>query len=250
MLPCSMALTESLRFLLSLPTCRPAYDFPRLSCPFNGIPLVSPIMKRAVHSRLGSALRLSQPLSGFLATPGLRGLVSCRNRSWDLPPECSPRKDRRASRRRLAPLPLSTRLPWRAALVLSPLVSPTPTLSRSCLVPPATMSSLSTCPKARFPVALDSNSETALYSALHRLRSLDPLTNPFAIDSSCPSPTADTLLGFSPLKLSPTTPRSLDPPEPRGLEHSPFAQAYACDQGSRPRGLPRPRRTSSTPPTG
>jgi hypothetical protein len=35
-----------------------------------------------------------------------------------------------------------------------PPVSSTPTLSRSCLVPPTTMSSLFTRPKARFPVAL------------------------------------------------------------------------------------------------
>jgi hypothetical protein len=168
-------------------------------------------VKRSVHSRFGSALGLSQPLSGFLATPGLRGLVSCRNRSWDLPSECSPRKDRNASRRRLAPSSLSTRLSWRTAFVLSPRVSPTSTLSRSRLDPRTTMDSLFTCPKTRFPVALDSSSETALYSELHRPRSLTPLTNPFAIDSSCPSPTAVTLLGFSPLESSPTASRSLRP---------------------------------------
>jgi hypothetical protein len=62
------------------------------------------------------------------------------------------------------------------------------------------MSSLFTCPKARFPVTLDSSSKTALYSELHRLRSLVPLTSPFAIDSSCPLSTAVTLLGFFPSK--------------------------------------------------
>jgi len=40
--------------------------------------------------------------------------------------------------------------------------------------------------------------QTALYSALHLLRSLVPFTNPFAVASGCPSPTADTL-GFPPL---------------------------------------------------
>jgi len=158
-----------------------------------------------------------------------------------------------ASRRRRAPSPLSTRLPWRTAFVVSPLVSPTPTLSRSCLVPPATMSSLFTCPKARFPVTLDSSSKTARYSELHRPRSLVPLTSPFAIDSSCPSSTAVTLLGFFPSKVfsdHASKPRTRPSHEDSNTRLSPKSPKGTCDQGSRPKGLPRSRRTSSTPPTG
>jgi len=99
--------------------------------------------------------------------------------------------------------------------------------------PPTTMNNLSTCPKTHFPVALDSSRETALYSELHLLRSLLPLTSPFAVNSGCPSPTAVTLLGFSPLKSSLTTPRSLNPPRPLGPEHWPSPQTQGLKAKAR-----------------
>jgi len=95
------------------------------------------------------------------------------------------------------------------------------------------MNNLSTCPKTHFPVALDSSRETALYSELHLLRSLLPLTSPFAVNSGCPSPTAVTLLGFSPLKSSLTTPRSLNPPRPLGPEHWPSPQTQGLKAKAR-----------------
>jgi len=149
------------------------------------------------HSRPGSALRFSQPPSGFPADPSFAALFHAATVPGVLPSESSPHRNRAPLSRPPAPLWLSTRVQDAASWILLPPVSPTPTLSRSCLVPPATMDSLFTCPKTRFPVALDSSSKTALYGELHLLRSLIPLTNPFAIDSGCPSPTADTLLGFS-----------------------------------------------------
>jgi hypothetical protein len=158
-------------------------------------------MKRAVHPRLGSTLRLSQPLSGFLASQSFAALFRAATVPGTSLQSVPLVRIASVSRRRLAPLSLSTHLPWRTAFALSPLVSPTPTLSRDCLVPPATMNSLSTCPKTRFPVALDSRSKTALYGELHRLRSLPPLTSPFSNSSGCPSPPADTLLGFFPSKV-------------------------------------------------
>ena len=68
-------------------------QLPKVSGPSNGVSLAGPIMKRDVQPA-------SVPLSGFLnpsvalAQPEFYGLVSCRNRSWDLPSERSPRKDR------------------------------------------------------------------------------------------------------------------------------------------------------------
>jgi hypothetical protein len=81
---------------------------------------------------------------------------------------------------------------------LSPTVSPTPTLSRSCLVPPTTMSALSTNQSAYFPVAL---------GLMQRSRSVPPasptskLCSPcesVRTGSSCPKPAAVTLLGLCP----------------------------------------------------
>jgi hypothetical protein len=63
------------------------------------------------------------------------------------------------------------------------------------------MSALFTNPKASFPDVLGSSNEAAAFRELHLLRSVPPLTNPFAADVSCPSPTADTLLGFFPSRV-------------------------------------------------
>jgi len=67
---------------------------PKVFGPYNDVPLTGPVVKRGVQLRLGSTLGLSLPLSGFLAQPEVCGLISYRNRSWDPPSECSPRKDR------------------------------------------------------------------------------------------------------------------------------------------------------------
>jgi len=51
-------------------------------------------MRRAVQPRLGSALRFSQPLSGFLADPSFAALFRAATVPGILPSESSPRKDR------------------------------------------------------------------------------------------------------------------------------------------------------------
>jgi hypothetical protein len=60
-----------------------------------------------------------------------------------LPSESSPRSERALLSEPPAPLQLSTDAQRPAPETLLPPVSPTPTLSRSCLVPPGTMGSLS-----------------------------------------------------------------------------------------------------------
>jgi len=56
-------------------------------------------------------------------------------------------------------------------------------------------------PEDTFPGRPGLEQQAALYSELRLLRSFVPLTNPFALDSGCPSPTVATLLVFSPSKV-------------------------------------------------
>jgi hypothetical protein len=62
------------------------------------------LVERVVHARPGSALRLSQPLSGFLATPSFAALFHAATVPGISPSECSPHRNR-------APLPGSLVLP-------------------------------------------------------------------------------------------------------------------------------------------
>jgi hypothetical protein len=62
-------------------------------------------MERVVHAHPGSALRLSQPLSGFLATPSFAALFHAATVPRIFPSESSPHRNR-------APLPGSLVLPY------------------------------------------------------------------------------------------------------------------------------------------
>jgi len=102
-----------------LPAVRPVgrTSFPEISGPYNDVTLGSPMW-----SRLSRPPRLrSQAFSTsqrFPSIPVLRGLVSCRSRSWDLPSEVSPRENRAPLSRPLAPLQSSTSAQRRAFRVL------------------------------------------------------------------------------------------------------------------------------------
>jgi hypothetical protein len=76
------------------------------------------------HSCPGSALGLSQPLSGFLASPSCAALFHAAAAHGLFPSESSPHKGRAPLSRPLAPLQLSTDFTARASRALSPLVSP------------------------------------------------------------------------------------------------------------------------------
>jgi hypothetical protein len=91
--------------------------------PFNGIHLRAPSWSRSFATHPGSALELSQLLSG-LCKQAFHGLVSCRNRSWTAFPRAFPSQGSRA--------PLGVALPpcgyppsceARLTLTLSPPVS-------------------------------------------------------------------------------------------------------------------------------
>jgi len=117
---------------------------------------VSPIRDGLTTPRLGSALGLSQPLSGFLANSSSTALfraATAPDRNLQSVPLDSGRPPLSG---RLAPLPLSTGVQRRAASDLVTCGFPDAhALERSSLVPPPAMGSLSTSPKTRFPVALD-----------------------------------------------------------------------------------------------
>jgi hypothetical protein len=171
----------------------------RFSCPFNGDPRASPTMRRAVHSRLGSALRFSQPLSGFLADPSFAALFRAATVPGIPPSECSPRKDR-------APLSRPPCIPCRyqpscvsvPPASLLPLVSPTPTPSRSCLDPHSGYRFPFHEPKSTSRLPWATSDGTTTFRQLHRLRSLDPSASPFLTKPGCPDLAADPLLGFFP----------------------------------------------------
>jgi hypothetical protein len=123
------------------------------------------------------------------------------------------------SRGSLASLQLSTDVLKRTTLDLLPLVSPTSTLSRSCLVPPTAMGFLFTRLTC-FPVALDlmprnrfippALSTSKLHSLL-RVRS--------RLDWVSPHLPAATLLGFCPSRAFSSHASDSRPVQTRGPEH-------------------------------
>jgi hypothetical protein len=94
--------------------------------------------------RLGSALRFSQPLSGFPATRSFVALFHATTVPGILPSELSPRRERAPLSRPLLPCSYPPTCGNAPPGTLLPKVSPTPTPSRSRLDPPPTMDSLST----------------------------------------------------------------------------------------------------------
>jgi len=163
-------------------------------------------------------------------------LVSCRNRSWDPPFRAFPSRKSRPLSRPPAPLQLSTNVPECSPWAVSPLVSPTPTLSRSRLDPPTAKDSLSVSRSPR-PGRPGHQAEEPLVSAsfayfealiLPRIRSLVPRV----------SPRHRPILSwvFPSLKPSPTAPRVLHPPKPQGPKRWPSSEG----SGSRPKGISAP----------
>jgi len=122
-------------------------DFPGFPIPFNGTIRASPALRVGVPPHSGSALRFSQPPSGFLASSNSTGLFRPATVPRLLPSESSPRRNRAPLSRPLAPSQFSTDTIERAAHVPSLGVSPTPT-------PESAVAWIPTVATTAFPQAL------------------------------------------------------------------------------------------------
>jgi len=180
----------------------------------------------------------------FPSQPELRGLVSCRNRSWDSSLQSFPlARIAYPSRGRL--LPCRHPPAWWSA---TPGIYPTGfadsrALTRSRLVPPVA--------RAPFPCASRRTSrspetpsgETAPLRQLHRLRSLAPLASPFA--PAQVSPSRRPMLSWVSAPLEP----HLHASDPLTHPH-PEARVWALVRrlGPTTSRTSRPRRTGETAP--
>jgi len=195
-------------------------------------PWSRPVVRQAVHAHLGSALRFSQPLSGFRFDQVPRPCFMPQP-FLDCPSsEPSPRRGRPPLSGRLV-LPCShPPCPGDASpATLSPPVSPTPTFERSRLDPPRTMGPLSTRPKPRFPVALGRRRRGRPLRQLHLLRSLDPSLSPFALVRGKPRTEWPMLSWFSaPLE---TQTAQASGPRTRPSPHEPALSPVPEGTGSR-----------------
>ena len=127
----------------------------------------------------------------------------------------------RPSRGRLLPCGYPPACWDAASQLVSPAVSSTPALSRSCLIPPPTMGSLSTHPRARFPLTLEPRRGTRPFRQLHPLRSLHPPASPCAPARVASRRRSILSWVFASLEPSPSTPGILEPAQtPRGLSMS------------------------------
>jgi len=175
------------------------------------------------RAHFGSTLRLFQPRSGFLANLSFVALFRTTTVRGIVPLKLSPHKDRAPLSKSLCSLAvIHQRAKAYCPFALSPLVSPTRTLSRVCLVFPSSYELPLFKPKLASKSSWAPFSGITSFRQLHLFRSFYPLMNPFAISSSCPALMVVALLGSSPLEFSPITPWVLYPPKPRGLEHSPL----------------------------
>jgi len=178
-------------------------DFLEIPRPFNDIPWASPAWT-ARHDRpvpfSGFEALRPRPLNGFPASPKFAALFQAAPFLGFLPSGSSPH------RRSLTPLdaawlPCGYPPVCRGARLesLSPPVSPTPTLSRSCLVPPSAMSSLS-ARRSTLPGCSGSRAvEPPRSTSITRFEASIPPASPFATGSGLPSPTGRYPLGLLPL---------------------------------------------------
>ena len=159
-------------------------------------------MRRGVLAHPGSTLGLSQPLSGFLADLSFAALFRAATVPGILSLQSVPlTKIARPSQGRFAPLQLDNQhAETHCTCALSPPLSPTPTLSRSCLDPSDGYGRPFTKPRSCFPfVPQLRTAEPLLFCQPHLLRSFYPFASPFATRPSCPVHGGRCFLGFIPL---------------------------------------------------
>jgi hypothetical protein len=186
----------------ALPTRRLAFRLPQVLGPFNGIPRACPTVRRVVRPRLGSALGFSQPLSGFLAVPSFAAMFRAATVPGILPSELSPRRDRvPLSRPPCSPAVIHQHAIVHRLCALSPPVSSTPTLTRSCLSPRDGYELPFHGPRPASRLLWAPSSRITTFCQLHLLRSFPPPTSPFSTSPGCPVLVADTLLVLFPSRV-------------------------------------------------
>jgi len=148
------------------------------------------------HVHPGSALRLFQPLSGFVASSSFAALFRAATVRGVLPSEVSPRRNRAPLSRPLAPLWSFTDVLRRTHSCLITAGFPDAhTRRRSCLVPPTTMRSLFTHRGALPGPSELERAERPVPPASPTSKPCSPCESVRA-DPGCPDPAADPLLGL------------------------------------------------------
>jgi hypothetical protein len=188
----------------------------RVSAPSDDTTRASPVVERVVRPRPGSALGLSQPLSGFLAGSSSTALFHAAAVPGLLSPsERSPRLESRAPLGTASSLAvLHPRARTHHSGLFSAVSSDSHARTRSRRPPPSPRSALSTrrnaLPGRPGPQAVG----TAPYRELRRLRSLVPPTSPFV--PAWVAPPRKPLLSWSsaPPETRPLSPWILGPVQP------------------------------------
>jgi hypothetical protein len=196
---------------------------PEVSRPSNGTPVLAP-QEAGRHARLGSALRFAPPPSGFLAGSRLAAFFHAARRSWALLLQSLPCRQARTPLGARCSLAVIHRRAWTRRS--GPCHRPFHRRPRSRAVAwiPGRLRGSFPCPGRHLRAALASAFQCALPGP-SRPRATEPsrsarftrfgaffLPAGRAPPSGSP-PTSAPLLSWScsPLELSPSTPRSLDP---------------------------------------
>lgn len=154
--------------------------FPGVFAPFNDVTRASPTHERGVPTPLGFRPQAFSTSRRFTSTLELRGLVSCRCRSWAPPSELVPRGDRALLSKPLAPPQSSTGVPERAARVLiASGFCRRPRASAQWPTSPADYGSPFHGPKPASRSPWVSNDGTARFRQLHLPRGFLPPARPY-----------------------------------------------------------------------
>jgi len=156
-------------------------------------------MPRAVQARHWSALRFSQPLSGFRTDRVPRPCFVPQPFLDCLPSECSPREDRVPLSEPLASLQLSTVLRNAPPATLSPAVSPTPALLAQLPGSPANYGSPFHGSEGPLPGRPGPPTEGSPLPPASPASKLSSLHESVRTDSSCPEPSGRYSPGLVPL---------------------------------------------------
>jgi hypothetical protein len=175
-------------------------------------PLGEPRSRWVVHAPLSSALRFSQPLSGFPASSGFAALFRAAAVRGILPSESSPRRDRAPLSRPLAPLRLAARVRERrpADLVTAGFLG---ACARAHLLdsPRRLWTPFRGTRRRTSRSSWIRETELAPFRWPHPLRSLHPPASPFAPTRVTPGRWPILSWVLAPPEPSPSTPRNLGP---------------------------------------